>query len=140
MQERIFAPLGMSDTGYVVASGNNARLVTLHIPVEGGFVEQPNPEGAVSVGVRGDVQDAGGRGEFANPVPGARRAPVGVNPLALDRNGEGEDAVQSRRELRGGEDWQGCEERADGRQSVREPANATGQRATIGPTGRPPSR
>ena len=54
MQERILVPLEMSDTGYVVPSENNARLVTLHTTVENGLVEQPNPEGTVSEPVRGD--------------------------------------------------------------------------------------
>ena len=54
MRERIFAPLGMNETDYAVASENNARLATLHTPSDTGLVEQPNPEGAVSVLVRGD--------------------------------------------------------------------------------------
>ena len=54
LAERFFAPLGMNETGFAVASENNARLVTLHTPVENGLAEQPNPEGAVSVLVRGD--------------------------------------------------------------------------------------
>ena len=54
LQERIFSPLGMNETDYAVASGNNARLATLHTPSDAGLVEQPNPEGAVSVLVRGD--------------------------------------------------------------------------------------
>ena len=54
MRERIFSPLGMNETDYAVASENNARLVTLHTPSDTGLVEQPNPEGAVSVLVRGD--------------------------------------------------------------------------------------
>ena len=54
MEERIFAPLGMNETAYVVESQNNARLVTLHSLDGNGLVEQPNPEGTVSVTVRGD--------------------------------------------------------------------------------------
>lgn len=54
LQARILEPLGMNDTAFVVASENNARLVTLHTPVENGLAEQPNPEGAVSVPARGD--------------------------------------------------------------------------------------
>ena len=54
LEERILAPLGMNETGFAVASENNARLVTLHTSVENGLLEQPNPEGAVSVQVRGD--------------------------------------------------------------------------------------
>jgi len=54
LADRIFAPLGMNDTGFAVASENNDRLVTFHTPVENGLVEQPNPEGTVSVPVRGD--------------------------------------------------------------------------------------
>lgn len=54
LAERIFAPLGMDETGFAVASENNARLVTFHTPAENGLVEQPNPEGTVSVPVRGD--------------------------------------------------------------------------------------
>lgn len=54
LAERIFTPLGMNETGFAVAGENNARLVTLHTPVENRLAEQPNPEGTVSVLVRGD--------------------------------------------------------------------------------------
>ena len=54
LAERVFAPLGMDETGFAVASENNDRLVTFHTHVENGLVEQPNPEGTVSVPVRGD--------------------------------------------------------------------------------------
>ena len=54
LAERIFTPLGMNETGFAVASENNDRLVTFHTPVENGLEEQPNPEGTVSVPVRGD--------------------------------------------------------------------------------------
>ena len=54
LAERIFAPLGMNETGFAVASEDNARLVALHTPVANGLAEQPNPEGTVSVLVRGD--------------------------------------------------------------------------------------
>lgn len=54
LAERFFAPLGMNETGFTVASEKTARLVTFHAPVESGLVEQPNPEGTVSVPVRGD--------------------------------------------------------------------------------------
>ena len=54
LTERIFTPLGMNETGFSVASENSDRLVTFHTLVENGLVEQPNPEGTVSVPVRGD--------------------------------------------------------------------------------------
>ncbi|MYF71769.1 MAG: beta-lactamase family protein [Proteobacteria bacterium] len=54
LAEHVFTPLGMNETGFSVVSENNDRLVTFHTLVENGLVEQPNPEGTVSVLVRGD--------------------------------------------------------------------------------------
>jgi CubicO group peptidase (beta-lactamase class C family) len=42
--ERIFEPLGMNDTFYVVPSAKHDRVVTVHRTTEQGLVEAPNPE------------------------------------------------------------------------------------------------
>jgi methyl acetate hydrolase len=52
-QEKIFRPLGMSDTSYYVPEEKTGRLVTLHRREETGLVETPNPP-AYTPTVRGD--------------------------------------------------------------------------------------
>jgi CubicO group peptidase (beta-lactamase class C family) len=43
-EQRLFRPLGMNDTSFVVPSGKNGRVTTTHRRDEtGGFVETPNP-------------------------------------------------------------------------------------------------
>ncbi len=79
LRERMFAPLGMDETSYVVSGEDNARLVTFHVTPRSAtngdsasvnaapgtaatenstavndLVEQANPEGEVAVIVRGD--------------------------------------------------------------------------------------
>jgi CubicO group peptidase (beta-lactamase class C family) len=44
LKERIFEPLGMSETFYAVPADKRARVVTVHRTTEKGLVEQPNPE------------------------------------------------------------------------------------------------
>jgi len=44
MAERIFSPLGMTDTAYVVPRAKNGRVVTVHRSSEEGLVETPNPD------------------------------------------------------------------------------------------------
>jgi CubicO group peptidase (beta-lactamase class C family) len=53
MQERIFAPLAMNDTGFTVPGGKMARLVTVHQRRDGKLVEQPTPA-TIKPDVRGD--------------------------------------------------------------------------------------
>ncbi len=102
--------------------------------------------GVLVVGVGGDVQDAGRGGELADPVPGARRAAVGVQLLAGDGAGEGEDAVGGGRgpgrrwDLRG---WPGVgrarrRQCGDGRQEdpCRHPPLPTAP-PSVPPAGRP---
>jgi CubicO group peptidase (beta-lactamase class C family) len=44
LKQRIFDPLHMSDTFYVVPADKRDRVVTVHRMTEQGLVEQPNPE------------------------------------------------------------------------------------------------
>jgi CubicO group peptidase (beta-lactamase class C family) len=53
LQERLFAPLGMNDTAYVVPRSKNDRVVTVHRMTENGLVEMPVPE-QVRSAVSGD--------------------------------------------------------------------------------------
>ena len=55
LDERIFRPLGMTDTAYVVPRGKNGRVVTVHRMTEQGLVEAPVPDE-----VRSDVSGDGG--------------------------------------------------------------------------------
>ena len=43
VRERIFIPLGMSDTFYQVPAAKNHRIATVHRTTEQGLVEEPNP-------------------------------------------------------------------------------------------------
>ena len=54
LRERIFVPLGMHDTGYAVPSEDQGRVATYHIKRGQILAEQPNPQGAIRVAVRGD--------------------------------------------------------------------------------------
>jgi CubicO group peptidase (beta-lactamase class C family) len=58
MAERIFEPLGMNDTSYVVPSGKRSRVVTVHRLVDGELVENPVPA-TVQSAVRSDGGLAG---------------------------------------------------------------------------------
>jgi CubicO group peptidase (beta-lactamase class C family) len=53
LEARIFDPIGMRDTFYVVPAEKRDRVVTQHVRVSGSFIEQPNPEVLQST-VRGD--------------------------------------------------------------------------------------
>jgi CubicO group peptidase (beta-lactamase class C family) len=53
MQERIFAPLGMNDTSYVVPAAKLGRVATVHRTTDQGLVETPNGD-SVSSPVYGD--------------------------------------------------------------------------------------
>ena len=54
LSERIFLPLGMSDTSYSVPQPKHARVATVHRLTEEGLVEAPNPQDAISSPVYGD--------------------------------------------------------------------------------------
>jgi methyl acetate hydrolase len=53
LKERIFMPLGMNDTSYVVPAADNGRVATVHRTTEQGLVEAPNQE-TISSPVQGD--------------------------------------------------------------------------------------
>jgi CubicO group peptidase (beta-lactamase class C family) len=55
LQERIFGPLGMNDTAYVVPHAKNGRVATVHRMTEDGLVESPVPDD-----VRSNVSADGG--------------------------------------------------------------------------------
>ena len=54
LHERIFVPLGMIDTAYVVPDEDRDRVVTRHIKRGQVLVEQPNHAGRIEAAVRGD--------------------------------------------------------------------------------------
>ena len=54
LRERIFEPLGMNDTTYVVPAAKHDRVVTIHRWAGQGLVETPNPAGEISAPVQGD--------------------------------------------------------------------------------------
>jgi len=53
LKTRVFDPLGMDDTFYVVPEGKRDRVVTQHVRTGGALQEQPNPA-VLQSGVRGD--------------------------------------------------------------------------------------
>jgi CubicO group peptidase (beta-lactamase class C family) len=54
LQERIFGPLGMLDTSYVVPAAKHSRVATVHRPdANGELIEEPNPA-EIRSGVSGD--------------------------------------------------------------------------------------
>lgn len=53
LAERLFAPLGMNDTGYVVAADKHGRVATVHRMTDTGLVESPVPDDVRSA-VSGD--------------------------------------------------------------------------------------
>jgi CubicO group peptidase (beta-lactamase class C family) len=44
LADRIFAPLGMNDTAYVVPADKRSRVATVHRATETGLVESPVPD------------------------------------------------------------------------------------------------
>ena len=72
------------------------------VQAEQGGAHPPTPAGQrehagmLVVGVGGDMEEAGRRGQLADAVPGAHRPAVHVQPFFPDGRREGEDAVERR--------------------------------------------
>jgi CubicO group peptidase (beta-lactamase class C family) len=90
LEERMFGPLGMTDTGYVVPTTKRARVVTVHRMTETGLVEAPVPEDVRSA-VSGDgglYSTAPDYAKFIQLVLNRGRAPAGIRVLAEESIGE----------------------------------------------------
>jgi CubicO group peptidase (beta-lactamase class C family) len=84
MAERIFVPLGMSDTFYTVPAPKAARVVTVHRTTEDGLVETPNT-GEITAPVYGDGglhSTAADYGKFIQMFLNDGRAPNGMRLLS----------------------------------------------------------
>jgi CubicO group peptidase (beta-lactamase class C family) len=80
LEERMFGPLGMMDTGYAVPSDKRDRVVTVHRMTETGLVEAPVPEDVRSA-VSGDgglYSTAPDYAKFIQLVLSGGRAPDGT--------------------------------------------------------------
>ena len=64
IRERIFEPLGMHDTSYIVPAAKHDRVVTVHAPDNGALVESPRPVDIRSA-VSGDGGLYGTAGDYA---------------------------------------------------------------------------
>ena len=102
LAERIFEPLGMSDTFYVVPAPKNGRVVTVHRTTAEGLVEAPNPE-SISAPVFGDGglhSTAADYVKFMQMLLNGGRAPNGTRLLKeetvklIDRNHTGAVRVE----------------------------------------------
>jgi len=101
LQERIFRPLGMRDTGWSVPDNERSRVVTLHQRKDGRLVEHPNPA-TLSVQPRGDgrlFSTAADYGRFVQMV--LNRGSLGATRLLkpdtvaeMSRNQTGEVKVR----------------------------------------------
>ena len=84
LAERIFVPLGMSDTFYTVPAPKAARVVTVHRTTPGGLVEGPNPA-EITAPVYGDGglhSTAADYARFIQLFLNNGRAPSGVRLLS----------------------------------------------------------
>ena len=54
LEDRIFVPLAMSDTGYLVRDGERERVTTVHGKTGQELTERPNAAGPIQANVRGD--------------------------------------------------------------------------------------
>jgi methyl acetate hydrolase len=84
MTERIFIPLGMSDTFYTVPAQKVGRVVTVHRTTPEGLVETPNPA-EITAPVYGDGglhSTAADYAKFIQLFLNAGRAPNGVRLLS----------------------------------------------------------
>jgi CubicO group peptidase (beta-lactamase class C family) len=80
LEERMFGPLGMSDTGWAVPSDKRGRVVTVHRMTDGGLVEAPVPT-ELRLAVSGDgplYSTAPDYAKFIQLVLDAGRAPDGT--------------------------------------------------------------
>lgn len=102
LAERIFGPLGMSDTFYAVPAPKNGRVVTVHRTTAEGLVEAPNPE-SISAPVYGDGglhSTAADYVKFMQMLLNGGRAPDGTRLLKeetvklIDRNHTGAVRVE----------------------------------------------
>ena len=66
LRNRIFRPLGMDDTGYVVREDAYPRLVTTHRRESGSLVETPNPEPPIYFEIRGDSRLTSTASDYAS--------------------------------------------------------------------------
>jgi CubicO group peptidase (beta-lactamase class C family) len=84
LTERIFAPLGMSDTSYRVPAQKAARVVTVHRLTNEGLVESPNPEEITSPanGDGGLHSTAADYAKFIQLLLNGGRAPNGTRLLS----------------------------------------------------------
>ena len=84
LAERIFAPLGMSDTFYTVPAQKVSRVVTVHRTTPEGLVETPNPAEIASpvYGDGGLYSTAADYAKFIRMVLNNGRAPNGARLLS----------------------------------------------------------
>lgn len=84
LTERIFVPLGMSDTFYAVPAQKAGRVVTVHRTTPEGLVETPNPEQIASpiYGDGGLHSTAADYAKFIQLFLNSGRAPNGVRLLS----------------------------------------------------------
>jgi CubicO group peptidase (beta-lactamase class C family) len=84
LSERIFVPLGMSDTFYVVPAPKAARVATVHRTTPEGLVETPNPTEITSpvYGDGGLHSTAADYAKFIQLFLNNGRAPNGVRLLS----------------------------------------------------------
>jgi CubicO group peptidase (beta-lactamase class C family) len=84
LTERIFTPLGMSDTFYRVPGEKSSRVVTVHRPTSDGLVEAPNPAEIISPpnGDGGLHSTASDYAKFIRLLLSGGRAPNGTRLLS----------------------------------------------------------
>jgi CubicO group peptidase (beta-lactamase class C family) len=90
LEERMFGPLGMTDTSYAVPNDKRGRVVTVHRMTDDGLVEAPVPA-EVRSGVSGDgglYSTAPDYAKFIQLVLDKGRAPSGTRVLAAESIGE----------------------------------------------------
>lgn len=84
-RERIFAPLGMLDTGWTLPETKRSRLVTAHRRTESGIIELPRETGAIGAPARGDgglYSTAEDYARFLRMLLNEGRAPDGAQLLS----------------------------------------------------------
>jgi len=103
LRERIFDPLGMIDTAYLVPIEKRDRVTTTHTKTTRGLAEAPNPEGPIGGAPRGDgglLSTAADYSKFMRMFLNEGRGPDGVRLLGagsidhMGRNQLGELRVE----------------------------------------------